>query len=101
MPFRPREVESNLQSKFGFSPAREHSSDHRWYELRLPGLPSILTKVSHRRGEVSRGVEGKIARQCRVRVPYFRGMMDCTKKREDYYQQVQVAPYPPFSIRVF
>jgi hypothetical protein len=99
MPRRPREIEHLLQTKFGFSPAREHSSDHRWYELRLPGLPPILTKVSHTKEEVGRKLESMIARQLRVRRPYFVGMMDCTYNREDYYRQLRENPFPPFDYR--
>ncbi len=96
---KPRKIEKVLQSKFGFSPAEGHSSDHRWYELQLPGLPLILTKVSHNKKEIGPKLEGKIARQLRVRGPYFRGMVDCKNNREDYYQKVQEDPYPPFDIR--
>jgi hypothetical protein len=96
MPFEPREIERLLQNKFGFSEATSRSSDHRWYELRLSGLPVILTKVSHSKGTLSPNLEGKIARQLRVRGPYFREMMNCTRSREEYYQQVQTDPYPPW-----
>lgn len=98
MPYKPKEVERKLRNKFAFSPAREHSLDHRWFELQLPGLPAILTKVSHNRKEIGANLEGKIARQLRVRVHYFRGMIDCTNTREDYYRQVSEAPYPPFDV---
>ena len=98
MPRNPNEIEGLLQTKFGFSPARGHSSDHRWYELWLPGLPLILTKVSHTRREVGSKLEGKIARQLRVHKPYFNGMMDCTYNREAYYEQVRNDPFPPFDI---
>ena len=96
MPRKPREIENLLQTKFGFSSAKEHSSDHHWYELRLPGLPAILTKVSHTKKEIGPNLEGKIARQLRVRKPYFEGMMDCAY---NYYRQVRDAPFPPFEIR--
>jgi hypothetical protein len=99
MPRKPREIERLLQAKFGFSPAVEHSSDHRWYELRLPGLPPILTMVSHNKKEVGRRLESKIARQLRVHRPYFEGMMDCTHACEDYYRQVREDPFPPFDVR--
>jgi hypothetical protein len=98
MPHKPQKIESLLQSKFGFSPAKEHSSDHHWYELRLSDLPAILTKISHGKKELSRRLESKIARQLRVRKQYFCGMMDCTHNREDYYRQVQEAPFPPFDV---
>ena len=99
MPRKPKEIERLLQSKFGFSPAKGHSSDHRWYELHLPDLPTILTMVSHSRKEISRGLESAIARQLRVRKQYFRGMMDCTYNREDYYRQVREDPFGPFVVR--
>jgi len=51
MPRKPREIDEVLKSKFGFTEARSRSTDHRWYELRLEGLPVILTKVSHSKGE--------------------------------------------------
>ena len=92
MPHKSSEIETLLQYKFGFVKAKEHSSDHRWYELRLPGLPTILTKVSHGKKEISRKLEGKIARQLRVQGPYFKGMLSCKHSREDYYQKLQENP---------
>jgi hypothetical protein len=97
MPHKPQEIESLLLGKFGFSQSTEHSSDHRWYELSIPGLPIIATYVSHSKKDICRNLESKIARQLRVRTPFFRGMMDCTQDREDYYRQVREAPYPPFN----
>lgn len=98
MPYKPKEVERKLRDKFAFSVAKEHSLDHRWVELQLPRLPAILTKVSHNRKEIGANLEGKIARQLRVRTRYFRGMIDCTNTREDYYRQVREDPYPPFDV---
>jgi hypothetical protein len=95
MPRKPREIESTLVNKLGFSRATGHSSDHRWYELQLPGLELILTKVSHSRNDIGSKLEGMIARQCRVRRQFFEGMMDCTKTREEYYHQVREDPFPP------
>jgi len=100
MPIKPRDLERLLQGKFDFVPAKGHSSDHRWYELRLPGLPPILTKVSHRKTEISDDLLGKIRRQLRVRNRFFREMVDCTKEREDYRQQVRKDPFPPFDVRL-
>lgn len=96
MPLRPRELENILTNKFHFEPAQGHSSDHRWYELKLPNLPTILTKVSHSRQEIGSNLEGKIARQIRVRKNYYRGMISCTNDCEDYYRQVRTDPYPPW-----
>lgn len=98
MPRNPREIESLLQGKFGFSPATGHSSDHHWYELHLLGLPTILTKLPHSRREIGSKLESMIARQLRVRKPYYDQMMDCIYNREDYFRQVRNDPYPPFDI---
>ena len=98
MPENLRRVEALLQTKFGFSPAKSHSSAHRWYELHLPGLPPIRTFFSHGKKR-SADLESKIARQLRVRRDYFKGMIDCTNSREDYYNQVRQSPYPPFEHR--
>jgi hypothetical protein len=100
MPYKPKEVEAKLQDKFGFSKAVTHSLDHRWYELRLPGLPPILTKISHSREPISPTIESKMARQLRVRHPFFKGMMDCNKSNDDYRRQVREDPYPPFDVIV-
>ena len=100
MPHKPREIESILKNKFHFIPTEGHSPDHRWYEIRLPDLPPILTKISHsKKRDIGRKLEGKIARQLRVRTAYFRGMVDCTHSCEDYYRQVRDDPYPPFEHR--
>jgi len=95
MPRKPREIESTLQHKFKFSRASGHSSDHRWYELQLPGLEPILTKISHSKDDIGPKIEGMIARQCRVHRQFFEGMMNCTKSQEDYYQQVRDNPFLP------
>gem|GEM_PF-753999 len=98
MPYKPNEIEAKLQDKFGFTKAGTHSSDHRWYELKLPGLPTVLTKVSHSREPISAKIESKMARQLRVRHPFFKGMMDCNQSNDDYRRQVREDPYPPFDV---
>lgn len=98
MPIKTRNLETLLQKKFGFSPAKTRSADHRWYELHIPGLPVIVTKVSHGASEISGGLESMIARQLRVRRPFFLEMVGCTKDADTYRAQVQEDPYPPFDI---
>ena len=89
MPWKRREIENKLTGKFGFSEAEHRGSNHRWYELQLPGLPVVLTKVSHSLKEIGRALEGKIARQLRVTTAYFREMMSCSQERDDYYENLQ------------
>ena len=99
MPLKPSEVEELLRKKFHFSPAKSHSRDHRWFELKLEGLPCIMTRVSHSSKEIGKKLEGKIARQLRVRIPFMRGMMSCSNSSEAYCRQVREDPYPPFEYR--
>ena len=99
MPHKPEDIEKQLVNKFLFVASKERSVDHRWYEIRLPGLPIIATKVSHSKKDIGPKLESKIARQVRVRHPYFKEMMDCTKSCKEYYAQVRKDPYPPFDIK--
>lgn len=101
MPRKPSDIERVLQAKFGFSrKAVGRGEDHRWYELQLEGLQPIRTKVSHTRQDIVSKVEGKIARQLRVRKGYFDGMMDCTNSSADYQRQVRDDPYPPWNVLI-
>ena len=84
--------------KFKLSPSTDNEEGHRWYELQIEGLPVIKTKFSHGRKE-GRRLEGLIARQLRVRKPFFDAMMRCNQDREAFYQQIRNDPYPPFEHR--
>jgi|SRR3990172_11686787 len=98
MPIKPKQLESILQNKFDFKLAKGHSSDHRWYELTLTGLPTILTKISHSGEPINSSIESKIARQLRVKKSYYIEMISCKNSREDYYKQIREDPIPPFDI---
>ena len=89
MPRKPRDIEDKLKNKFGFAAAKAHSKDHRWYELRLDGLPILLTKISHSRAKIGPGLEAKIARQLRVAKSYLDGMIECRNSSDDYQRQVR------------
>ncbi len=89
MPWKRRKIEGLLTGKFGFSETDHHSSDHRWYELQLPNVAVVCTKFSHSLKEIGRPLEGKIAKQLRVKTSYFREMMSCSQKRVDYYERLQ------------
>lgn len=86
-------------NKFGFTQSESRSTDHRWYELHLEGLPIIATRVSRNNNDIGSKLEGMIARQLRVRNPFFKEMIECTKSKEDYEHQVRNAPYPPWEHR--
>jgi hypothetical protein len=96
MPHKPGVVESLLQTKFGFTPADSKSKDHCWYERTFQGLPTIRTKMSRHKEDLGKGLEGKIARQLRVRKEFYNGMIDCTNSSAAYEKQVRESPYPPF-----
>lgn len=101
MPYKPKEVEALLETKFGFTPAPSHEKNHTWYVLMLPELPPIRTKVEHHRRPIGSKLEGRMARQMRVRPAFYRQMLDCTQSCENYYSKVREDPYPPFEILVF
>ncbi len=98
MPRKPKEIEDIITGKLGFSPAPSHSDDHRWYQLQIPGLPLITTKLSHSKKEVRAKLEGKIARQLRIRGPFYELVMTCKRDGQQYRQQVSDDPHPPFSV---
>jgi hypothetical protein len=94
MPRRTREVEAIIQGKFHFVPMeRGRSDDHRYYELNVPGVETIITKFSHSNQEISDDLQGKIAGQLLVRNRFFAGMLDCTNSREAYIEQIQTNPF--------
>jgi len=97
MPINPTELERIILHKFRFSPAKR-GADHIWYELRLDGLPVIMTKISHSNKEIHSKLEGKIARQLRVKGPFFKQMISCNRSRDQYYEQVKADPHPPFDV---
>ena len=99
MPLKPLDVERTLTGKLGFVEAKGHSSNHRWYELRLDGLPVILTKVSHCKGDLGPVLVSKIARQLRVNKVFLNEMINCTKSAADYEDRVRGNPEPPWNVR--
>ncbi len=96
MPRDNREVERTLINKFQFARAERKADDHRWLQLKLDNIPTIFTKFSHTREDISDRIWGLIARQLKVRTPYLNGMVDCTNGREAYYELLRTAPYPPW-----
>ena len=99
MPIKTRRLEQTLVNKLGFTPAPARSSDHRWYQLEIPGLPVIATKISHGEKEISSMLEAAIARQLRVKVAFLSEVVSCTKSSAEYQAQVKNNPFPPFERR--
>ena len=96
MPRDNRDVERTLIRKFNFARADRRADDHRWVQLKLDDLPTIFTKFSHTREDISERIWGRIALQLKVRTPYLNGMVDCTNSRESYYKLLKTEPYPPW-----
>ena len=94
MPLNQHRITELLKSKFGF---QEAPGADAWYELELPGLPPIKTFRSRSKKE-SKWLEGQMAKQVRVRAPFFRQMLACTKTKEQYYDQVAKDPFPPWDV---
>lgn len=88
MAFANREVEATLQSKFAFTPSKP-GADHRWFALKLPGLPPIATKFSHAKQDIGDNLWRIIARQLWVTSSYLTGMIVCTNSQADYYKKVK------------
>ena len=85
-----------MRRKFNFQPAKSHSDDHIWLELKLDGIPAVLTKLSRNGEELRDKLIGKIARQLRVSTSYLREMVACTKSQAEYYELVRKTPFRPF-----
>jgi len=93
---RNRDVETILLTKFESSESRNRADDHRWVELKLPGVPTIRTFFSHARQDIGDELWKTIASQLKVRAQYLDGMIDCTNSRDDYYEKVRDEPFPPW-----
>lgn len=84
-----REIERILLTKFEFAECENRADDHRWVELKLPGIPTIRTFFSHAKQSIGDDLWKKIAAQLKVRSPYLDGMVDCTNSRDDYHKKVK------------
>ena len=91
-----REVEKRLLTKFRFVECENRADDHRWVELKLPGLPAIRTHFSHTKESIGMDLWKKIAAQLKVRSVYLDGMIDCTNTCDEYYKQIRNNPFPPW-----
>jgi hypothetical protein len=85
---KPAELEDKLEHKFRFVRNPKHK-DHRWWELKLPGVAPVATFFSHSRDEIRPVLEGKIARQLKVNSSYLRSMIGCTKTRDAYIEHLK------------
>ncbi len=96
MPFRPKQIEHLLQSKFHFIVAANHEPTHTWLQFRIDGLPTIVTRVEHHKGDIRDQLASLMAKQLHVRNPFFNEMFSCTKDAVAYVNQLKTDPFPPF-----
>jgi hypothetical protein len=88
MPLKRGKVESQLKRKFHFVPSKNRSSDHVWLELKLSGVPTIFTKLSHSRDELRAPLINAMARELKVNSQFFIGMIECSKSEADYHRSL-------------
>ena len=96
MAYKPNFVINRLTNKFCFSVSDHKEDGHKWYELKIDGVPIIQTHFSHNNEDIGPKLEDKIRNQLRVRKTFFYGMMDCNKSQDEYYLILRTDPYPPF-----
>lgn len=93
MPHKPPEIEIMLLKKLKM---KSEDADHEKFCLEIEGIPTIRTKLPNHKKDIGDVLEGRIHKQLRVRKQFFRELMDCTKSREDFINQIRNDPYPPF-----
>jgi len=84
MPLKVRDVVSSLEAK-GFERSEGDHSFFVYYSTQ--GKKStVRTKVSHGSGnkDISDGLVGMMARQCKLSVKEFRNLVDCPLSRDQY-----------------
>lgn len=89
--FTSSDIARTLRRKFKFEDVKDKKKEI-YLRLELPGIEPVVTYVSHpksSRTTVGKKLEGKMARQLRVEVPYFKGMMQCTNSCDDYYHRLE------------
>lgn len=98
MPYKPAEIERVLKTVLGFVEDDTHEVGHKWYKLKIEGVPrTIRTKISHgKKTEYGAGLESAVAKQLHVRKEFFRALMAGQKTREDYINELKNNPFPPF-----
>lgn len=94
MPYKPIEIERMLINKLHM---RVSNADHKWFELKIDGLPPIRTKLPNHKDDINPIIAGRIHKQLRIRKKFFHELMDCTKYFDDYENQIKDDPYPPFN----
>ncbi|HRO24584.1 MAG TPA: hypothetical protein PLR07_09860 [Promineifilum sp.] len=89
--FTSSEIARVLRRKFEFEDVKGKKKEI-YLSLKLPGVEPVITHVSHpksNRTTVGKVLESMMARQLRVETPYFKGMIQCTNSRDDYYRRLE------------
>ena len=84
MILKVRKVKSGLRRK-GFE---ERDNDHKYFHyVTIKGVKTtITTRISHKSSgkDIDIGLIGKMARQCKLSIKNFVGLIDCNLSQEEY-----------------
>jgi len=85
MPLSARKLEGALRNKFHFEDDVGKERNHTHLVKRLEsGNAAAWTKLPHHRGDLSKSLKGRIARQLHVDSSQLEAMVGCTISREEY-----------------
>jgi len=82
-----------MTRKFGF--VVDGSTDHLRLALWASGSMRVLMKVPNvhsRQDLIGDDLLARIARECGVKLAYFKQMIGCQRSRQDYYAQMDIPP---------
>jgi len=80
-----RAIESGLRAK-GLESYENH---HQMWHKSIDGVTHIVTRISHRRGEVSDKEARLMARQCVLQLREFWRLIDCSLSEEQWHDLVK------------
>jgi hypothetical protein len=93
------EIKQILNTKFGFEPVQGKDEGHSHYVLQMPDHDGSLITIAiffsgggHAGKSVGPGLEKMMARELQVNTGYLRGMLDCSRSKPDYFNQVRDNP---------
>lgn len=71
--------------------AEVRHSHHAMVTKRIDGVTVVITRVSHGRKDVPKGVMKAIAKQCHLTLPQFLDLVDCPLSQADWDELILAA----------
>lgn len=68
--------------------AEVRQSHHAMVTKRIDGVTVVVTRVSHGRKDVSKGVVRAMAKQCHLTLPQFLDLVDCPLNEDDWNELI-------------